>query len=100
MKYLIIFALLLTACNPCPKQYRQDLKYGDRVLVTDGFFKGQTGTIKSQREVYRPEHCNLEGFRVELDNDKSNVDIEQGVLVKKPTSPIKCDGFPFCELPR
>lgn len=103
MKYLIVLALFLTGCyssESCDPQWRDDLKYNDRVIISDGFFKGQAGLIKGQTHIYGSDQCNLEGFQIELESDKKVIGIEQALLVKKPLPApvIRCQGYPFCEV--
>lgn len=100
MKYLLIIIIALTGCNKfsCPPKQYIDFKYNDHVVVTNGFYKGQAALIKERTEIYRTTKCNLEAFKIELDNDKNIVNVDQYDLIKKNPSALLCKDYPFCEL--
>lgn len=83
MRYLIILMLFITSCirSPCtPYEFRNDLIYDDRVLITEGFYKGQKGTIKRGTWVHT-DSCGNPGFQIKLESGDI-VDVDQRFLIK------------------
>lgn len=51
MKYLIL--LFLVGCTT-------DIRYGDKVTVTDGFHKGRTGTVVDYYRWFGKDKCEVQ----------------------------------------
>jgi len=98
MKYLILL-LFLVGCAECPKEKRRDYKYGDKVTVMAGFYKGQKGIITNTgRKLYRKEvigmdlHCTSPTFHVKLE-DGETVQLSQYSLFvedEKEKTTVEC----------
>jgi hypothetical protein len=79
MKYALILSLLLTGCfniKKCPPQEWREYSYNSKVKVVSGFYKGQTGKIRSKAWTYDGD-CSLPAFEVQLDLNGDLVKISQ-----------------------
>ena len=96
MKYLILLVFLAGCGNSCPSPFKgctdpcpqtfKNYRYNDKVIVTDGFYKGQTGNIIYQSWSYKSYGCNLPSFKISLDSgpdDEALIIQDNLVLVER-----------------
>ena len=71
IKYIVfVISLTVISCSRsiCPDVKWTSFKYGDKVIITEGFYKGVKVTIKREKRYYHySEFCSEEGYIVYID---------------------------------
>lgn len=88
MKYLLPLLFLVgCGCIPsrCPEMTYK-YAYGQKAIVTEGFWAGQSVTIKEPSRRYNPDGCNFTAYLVSLDSDPTQTINfpEHGLAIKEP----------------